>query len=170
MASDPVQIVHSIPSANSTRSALSNNYPGSSKSGPLHRALHASVGSEPNRARHRALGCHHPTPVHVSKGAQMRSFQDRTRFLLQRGGRSGDGCDRRNLFFMVQSFKRSKRSFFGPIRRCRLIDHLVGDREERRRHIEAGALAWFKADHQLEPGGLHNRQVHGFAPLRRRAA
>lgn len=29
-----------------------------------------------------------------------------------------------------------QRSFFGPIRCCRPIDHLVGERKERRRHIE----------------------------------
>jgi hypothetical protein len=41
----------------------------------------------------------------------------------------------------------------------RLIDHLVGEREEHRRHIEAERSRGIEVGHQLEPGGLHNRKV-----------
>src|SRR6266446_6582357 len=43
-----------------------------------------------------------------------------------------------------------------------LFDHLVSEREQRRRYFEAERLGSLEVDHELEFGGLHNRQVGGF--------
>ena len=43
--------------------------------------------------------------------------------------------------------------------RKRLFDHLVGARENRDRHVEAERLRGPKIDHQLELGGVLDRQI-----------
>ena len=40
-----------------------------------------------------------------------------------------------------------------------LFDHLVGAREQRRRHVEAERLGGLEVDHELELDRLHDRQV-----------
>src|SRR6266550_1956296 len=42
-----------------------------------------------------------------------------------------------------------------------LIDHLVGDREQRRRHVEAEGSCGLEVDEQFEPGRKLHRQVAG---------
>src|SRR5262249_50521681 len=42
------------------------------------------------------------------------------------------------------------------------LDHLVGDREQRRRHGEAEYSGGFGVDDQLVPRRLHHGQVRGF--------
>src|SRR5712691_3077986 len=46
-----------------------------------------------------------------------------------------------------------------------LFDDLVGEREQRRRHGEAERLGRVGVDHQVELGGLHDRQVSGLLAL-----
>ena len=46
-----------------------------------------------------------------------------------------------------------------------LLDYLVGEREQRRRHLKAGGLGGRQVDHQLKPGRLHHRQVGGLLTL-----
>jgi hypothetical protein len=41
----------------------------------------------------------------------------------------------------------------------RLFDHLVGKREQGRRHVDAKRLGGLEVNDQLELGRLHNRQV-----------
>jgi len=41
----------------------------------------------------------------------------------------------------------------------RLLDHLVGKREQRRRHVDAKRLGGLEVNDQLELSRLHNRQV-----------
>ena len=43
-----------------------------------------------------------------------------------------------------------------------LLDHLVGEREQSVRHVEAEHSGRLNVDDQLEFGRLHNRQVRGF--------
>ena len=45
-----------------------------------------------------------------------------------------------------------------PRQTASLLDYLVGDREQRRRHLEAERLRGLEIDHQLELGRLLNRQ------------
>jgi hypothetical protein len=47
-----------------------------------------------------------------------------------------------------------------------LLDHLVGARQQRRRHFDAERLGGLEIDQQLEFGGLINRDVAWFGPLR----
>ena len=42
-----------------------------------------------------------------------------------------------------------------------LFDHLVGEREQPIRHIEAERLGGLEVEHKLELGRLHHRQVRG---------
>jgi hypothetical protein len=46
-----------------------------------------------------------------------------------------------------------------------LFDHLVGNREQRRRHGEAEHPGSLGVDDQLELGRLHDRQVRGLGAL-----
>src|SRR6185369_13151596 len=46
-----------------------------------------------------------------------------------------------------------------------LLDHLVGEREQPVRHLEAERLGSLEVEHELELGGLHNRQVGGLLAL-----
>src|SRR5712692_4911554 len=47
----------------------------------------------------------------------------------------------------------------------RLLDHFVGEREQRRRDFEAERFRGFEVDHELELGGLNYRQVGGLLAL-----
>jgi hypothetical protein len=49
--------------------------------------------------------------------------------------------------------------------RCRLFDHLVGKREHPVGHLEAERLGGLEIEHELEFGGLHDRQVGGLLAL-----
>jgi hypothetical protein len=40
-----------------------------------------------------------------------------------------------------------------------LLDHLIGSREERRRHAKAKGVGGLEVDHQLELGRLFDRQL-----------
>jgi hypothetical protein len=51
-----------------------------------------------------------------------------------------------------------------------LFDHLVGEREQRRRHLEAKRLGGLEVDDELEFRRLQNGSSLGFSPLRIRAA
>src|SRR5436190_4233504 len=46
-----------------------------------------------------------------------------------------------------------------------LLDHLVGASREPGRYVEAERLGSFQVDHELEPGGLIDRQVGGLFAL-----
>ena len=48
---------------------------------------------------------------------------------------------------------------------ARLFDHLVGAREQRRRHFEAERLGSPQIDHELELGCLDDRKVRGLLSL-----
>ena len=58
-------------------------------------------------------------------------------------------------------------SFSGPARGGRpqqpasLFDHLVGAREQRRRHLKADCFGSVQIDHQFELAGLLNGQLAG---------
>src|SRR5262249_50010902 len=45
------------------------------------------------------------------------------------------------------------------------FDDLVGEGEQRRRHFEAESLGRLEIDEQIEPCGLHDRQVSGLITL-----
>ena len=47
------------------------------------------------------------------------------------------------------------------MRGCALLDHLVGEREQRRRDFEAERLRSLEIDHQLEFARLYHGQVGG---------
>src|SRR5437667_9249305 len=52
------------------------------------------------------------------------------------------------------------------LRLAHSLDHLVGTCEQRRWHVEAERLGGLAIDHQFELGGLHDRQIGRFSPLR----
>ena len=45
------------------------------------------------------------------------------------------------------------------LRDAPLLDHLVGDGEQRRWNFEAERLGSFRVDHQFKLGGAHNRKL-----------
>src|SRR6476660_5117608 len=45
------------------------------------------------------------------------------------------------------------------------LDHLIGARRQPGRHVKAERLGGFQVDHELEPGGLIDRQVGGLFAL-----
>ena len=66
------------------------------------------------------------------------------------------------LFTRQRLNRRLSRHFgFGPTKRplLFLFDHLVGDGEQRRRHVEAECLGGLKIEHELKFGGLNHRKI-----------
>jgi hypothetical protein len=49
-----------------------------------------------------------------------------------------------------------------------LFDHLVGERAQLERHVEAERLGGLEVDHQLELGRLRDRQVGGLFAIKSR--
>src|SRR5262245_47713276 len=45
------------------------------------------------------------------------------------------------------------------LRLAHSFDHLVGEREQRRRHFDAERARRLQIEHELEPGRLHDRNV-----------
>src|SRR5271169_3231618 len=52
-----------------------------------------------------------------------------------------------------------------PQQTVSLFDHVVGECQQLRWHFEAERLGGLEVDHELEFGGLHDRQVGGLLPL-----
>ena len=55
----------------------------------------------------------------------------------------------------------AKSGLYAPQRKGLLFDHLVGTVEQRPRHCKIECFGSLEIDHQLELGGLLNRQVAG---------
>src|SRR5262249_25119029 len=51
------------------------------------------------------------------------------------------------------------------LRLAHSFEHLVGEREQRRRNLDAKRLGGFKVDHQLIFCRLQHRQIHGAGAL-----
>ena len=57
-----------------------------------------------------------------------------------------------------------------PQQTVSLFDHVVGERQQLRWHFEAERPGGPEVDHELEFGGLHDRQIGGLLPLEIRPA
>jgi hypothetical protein len=56
------------------------------------------------------------------------------------------------------------------VRKAELFDHLVGARDQRRRHVEAERPGGLEVDNQLELGRLHDRQFRRSRPFENSAS
>src|SRR6476661_9718156 len=64
------------------------------------------------------------------------------------------GCSPNRLLALMESANQTS-----------LLDHLIGARREPGRQVKAECLGGFQVDHELEPGGLIDRQVGGLFAL-----